>query len=94
MDATVGHPVLSQQQAALTRRVGSGVLILLPLCDDPVLLDGGATAIWDALQRPKTRQTLITELSTRYGTPADELALAAEPVISDLCERGLLREQS
>jgi hypothetical protein len=61
----------------LTRGTSRSVVVLTADANDPVVLEGAAVAVWNALEQPATAAQLVTAIATR-------LALADDDVRSDV----------
>jgi hypothetical protein len=77
---------------ALSRRVGSDVLVLLPEDDEMHELSGGATAVWEELREPRTLEDLVGRLSSRHGEQAGAIAPQIEACLESLVGLRLVRE--
>lgn len=68
------------------------VLDLDRLGDPPLVLDGSAEAVWDALAEPRTSNEVIGEVAERYGESPETVGPSVRAFLSDLIDRGLLVE--
>ena len=61
----------------LSRRTSRSVVVLTADANEPVVLEGAAVVVWNALEQPATDAQLVTAIATR-------LALAGDDVRSDV----------
>lgn len=82
--------VLGRAPRALWRSGSFGVVVLAPGAPVPIALEGSGAALWDALDLPKSRRELVTELADRYASSPATIAADIAPVIDELVELGVL----
>ena len=70
-----GSVAWRRRDTTLTRRTPRAVLILGEAANEPVRLDGPATAIWDELVAPLTDDALVARVAARTGTSAAEIGV-------------------
>lgn len=52
-------------------------------------LNDTATAVWQAIERPATRDDIVGFLRARFDVPADQCASAVTATLDRFCEVGL-----
>ena len=57
--------------AALWRHSLDGVVLLAPGADEPIVLRGGAPAVWEGLVEPITLDGLVDDLAVAYRADLD-----------------------
>jgi hypothetical protein len=73
---------------ALSRAVGSEILLTAPGREDVVRLAGTAGAIWGLLESPQTIASLVDALSRTYRAAPETMAADVERLLSQLLEQG------
>jgi Coenzyme PQQ synthesis protein D (PqqD) len=79
---------LMRSPNALSRSVGSEILLTAPGRDDVVRLAGTAGAVWGLLETPQTLSSLVDALSRSYGAPPEAIAADVQQLLSQLLEEG------
>lgn len=79
---------LIRSPSALTRAVGSDVLLTAPGRDDVVRLGGTAGAVWGLMESPQTISSLVDALTRRYRADPKTIAADVERLVSELLEQG------
>ena len=82
---------LSRSPEALSRRVGSDVLVARLDAGDVHELSGGASALWQALGSSMTLEELIGALADLHGVRGSEIAAEVEACVASLTDVGLVR---
>ncbi len=77
---------------ALSRRVGTDVLVTTPGDDQVYELSGGATAVWDELGAPKTRPELVDRLAAAHDVATDAIADQIATCLEELLSVGAVVE--
>jgi hypothetical protein len=88
----MNEPAFVRSDAALSRTVGSEVLLTAADREDVDRLSPTAGAVWGLLDRPRTVSSLVDELSRSFDSPRDRLAADVEALLTDLTARGWVRE--
>jgi hypothetical protein len=94
-----GAPVLEaatracwvREEAVLWRRLGSGIIILPPGSDAPLLMSGSAGALWRLLAEPVGLPAAIERLALEFGAPVDEVGTSVARLLHQLLELGAVR---
>jgi hypothetical protein len=86
----MSEPRYRRSAAALTRTVGSEVLLASPRHDAVDVLPGTAAAVWELLNEPASAPELSRELSSLFGVGAERVAEDIAPLLEELVERGWL----
>ncbi len=71
--------------AVLTRRTSRSVLLLTEHAPEPVLLEGAAVVVWDALEQPATDAQLVTAIATQLARADDEVRADVTTAREMLC---------
>lgn len=79
---------LIRSPSALSRAVGSDILVTAPGREDVVRLGGTAGAVWVLMESPQTISSLVDALSHRYRAAPETIAADVERLVSELLEQG------
>jgi len=82
--------VLQRASSALSRRLLSGVLVLVPGMSESLEISVPGDLIWDLLAEPLTVADLVEALASSYGVSARTVRADIEPVLRALDEAGAL----
>jgi Coenzyme PQQ synthesis protein D (PqqD) len=82
--------VTYSRAAALTRRVGREILVVLPGTAEIATLSETAADVWDLLERPCTLTQLSDVLAELYATPSVSIAGDVVAFLSEMRAKGLL----
>jgi hypothetical protein len=77
---------------ALSRRVGTDVLVTTPTDDQVHELSGGATTVWEELRAPRTMIDLVDRLASAHGEEPKEIAAQIEGCLNSLVRLGVVQE--
>jgi hypothetical protein len=67
------QPVWRQNDDVLTRRTSRSLLIVTPTSDEPLVLEGAAVSVWDALRQPATDDELIATIANAFAVTGDDV---------------------
>lgn len=79
--------------ALLWRRSFDQILVLARGGEDVTSIGGGAVAVWDLLDRPRTAAEITGVLERSFAHAADDVARDVAATIADLAGRGLLEPE-
>ena len=71
--ARVTETMWRRADDVLTRRTSRSVLILTADATEPVVLEGAAVVVWDALAQPATDAQLVTAIATELERADDDV---------------------
>ena len=78
---------------ALSRRIGSDVLVTVPADERVHELSGGASAVWADLSEPRTVVELVGRLAQIHGVARDVVAGQIARCIDTFLALGLVQEE-
>ena len=88
----VSEPLVKRSAGALSRAVGSSLLITSEARDEYQELSATARVIWDLLDEPTSAKQIAELLADRYRRPVSAIAPDVEAVVHRLIESGLVKE--
>ena len=68
------------------------MIVLAPGADEPVTVTGSGLAVWDLLDRPRSTDGLVAELSERFAADPATIRADVEALVGRLAEAGALQE--
>jgi len=86
------HPRWRRQPGASWRDTLRGVVVLAPGGDEPVTITGSGGVVWGLLDRPRTIEELVSELSQRYPTDPATIRADVVELLAQLASKGALEE--
>jgi hypothetical protein len=86
------HPRWRRQPGATWRQTLRGVVVLAPGAEEPVTIAGSGGAVWELLDRPRTTEDLVSELSQRYSTDPETVRRDLDGLLAQLAGAGALEE--
>ena len=66
--------------------------MLAPGAEEPITIAGSGTAVWELLDRPRTTEELVEELSRRYATDRATVRRDLDDLLGPLASAGALEE--
>jgi len=84
------HPRWRRQPGASWRRSLRGVVVLAPGADEPLTITGSGGEVWDLLDRPRTTEDLVSELSRRFPTDPATIRADVVELLAALASAGAL----
>lgn len=79
---------------ALSRRVGTDVLVTVPGQAEVQELSGGAHAVWADLATPRTLSELVDRLATEHDVEPDDIAGEVRACVGRLRILGVVEEMT
>jgi hypothetical protein len=81
-----------RSHTALSRRVRDEVLLATAEREGVEGLSETALAVWDLLEKPQTRTSLVALLAERYAASSESIDGDVEALIDQFLERGWIEE--
>lgn len=87
-----GGSRVRRSPGAISRRVGTDVLVTTLGDQDVHELSGGASAVWAALDVPRTRAELVDRLAAEHDVESSDIEQDVAACLGTLRELGVVEE--
>ena len=68
------------------------MVVLAPGADEPVTVAGSGGEVWDLLDRPRSAEELVSELSGRFAADPETIRADVVALLAELVDAGALEE--